>query len=370
MPSLKFVIIGTSVSYVFFLLLVKIYLRLVEVGVAVPVFNHYPGKCRVIPGLECGSEDFAVTKDGLAFISNGLRVIPKCDFSVNKGSLYLFDFKNPDANVSKLEIVSETINFAKFDPHGLSSWEHPESQKIFVFLIDHGNGDEMVHIFEYDRDEPKKLLHKESITDQTFNCINDLVATGPRSFYITNFIAYCKYTHHAVALEFFMGLKTGNVVYFDGEQGKIVATGFGQSNGINMSPDGKYVYVAVGGELKLAIMKRDVETNDISLVKKLPLMTSPDNLEVDKDSGDIFIGAHRNYKLPFANYNGTFVAPAHVIRVHCPEEKWDECIVREVLSSDGIDFVRGTSVAHFYKGGLLVGTVYHRLGYCGDVHIS
>ena len=369
MASFKFIIITTSVIYLALLLFIKVYFILVGEGLGVPIFNHYPGKCRVIPGLECGSEDFAVTDDGLVFISNGLRAFPKCDYSLNKGGIYLFDFNKPSSNVSRLEVISETINFDQLDPHGMTLWEYPESQKISLFVVDHGHGDDVVFVFEYDKAEPTKLLHKKTIKDSTFVCLNDLVATGPLSFYTTNYIAYCKSSSLAIALEFFFQAKTGNVVYFDGEKGRVLKSGFAMSNGINMSPNGKYVYVALSSYRDLLIFKRDVKTHDIQLIKELHLASSPDNVEVDKDTGDIYIGAHKNYMLPFGSYNGSFAAPSHVLRLHCLNENWDQCSTTELLSSDGIDFVRGSSVAHFHKGGLLIGTVYHKLAFCHDVKL-
>lgn len=346
-------------------------MRLVENGLGVPIFNHQPGKCRVIPGIECGSEDLAVTKDGLAFISNGLRLIPKCDYSQHKGNVYLFNFNNPKANVSRLEIRSETIDLNDFDPHGLSLWEHTDDpRKISIFLVDHAKNAELIHIFEYNRDNPGTLAHKESIKSDKFVCINDVVATGPHSFYVTNFLAFCQVSHAALFFEMLFKMKTGNIVYFDGKEGRIVGNGYAMSNGINLSPDGKHLYLATSTSKQLLIFNRNIETNEVTLVKELPLMTSPDNIEIDKDNGDIYIGCHKDYKLPFANYNGTFVAPSQVLRIRCPKNDFDECKIIEVLSSDGVDFVSGSSVAHRYKGGLLIGTVYHRLGYCEGVNIS
>ena len=371
MASFKFIIITSSVIYLFLLLFLKIYSVLVGYGIGVPIFNHFPGKCRVVAGLECGSEDFAVTNNGLAFISSGLRLLPKCDYTMHKGGIYIFDFRSPDSNSSRLEIVSETANFDKFNPHGLSLWEDPESHKISLFVVDHGNeDDEVVHILEYSASEPNKLYHKETIKDKTFVCINDLVANGPRSFFVTNYLAFCKAGSLAVSLEYFLKIRSGNVVYFDGKKGRTVASGLAMSNGINSSPDGKYIYVAESSNNDLLIFRHDLQTNNLTLMKELQLMTSPDNIEVHKDTGDIYIGAHKNYKLPFASYNGTFAAPSQVLRVQCPSENWDKCSVIELLSSDGINFVRGSSVAHFRKGGLLVGTVYHKLAYCDNVNLQ
>ena len=363
MISLKGVLISTIIFYGVGLISIKLYLKLVHHGFGVPNFNHFPGKCRVMPQLECGSEDVAVTKDGLAFISNGLRIIPKCDHKLHKGGIYLFDYKNPTKNVTRLEIVSKTINWDVFDPHGLSLWENQQFGNVVLFLIDHGSG-EKVHLFEYKRENKWQLVHKETISDALFVCINDLVATGPRSFYITNYIAFCHVSQAAVAAEFFLNLPTGSVAYYDGKKATVVAKGLLMSNGINLSPDGHHLYVAAGSAYQVLIFKRDIDDNTIRLTSEVDLMTSPDNIEVDFETGDLYIGCHSNYRLPFSEYNGTFAAPSQVIQVKAHNKDWGNASITEILRSDGINFVRGSSVASFYKGGLLIGTVFHRLAYC------
>ena len=44
------------------------YFWLVDNGYGVHFYNVQPGPCRVVPGIECGSEKVNVTHDGLAFM--------------------------------------------------------------------------------------------------------------------------------------------------------------------------------------------------------------------------------------------------------------------------------------------------------------
>lgn len=72
------------------------------------------------------------------------------------------------------------------------------------------------------------------------NCsLNDLVALGPEQFYATN-------DHYFVdpylrSWELYLGLAWSNVVYYTPNEVRVVADGFDLANGINISPDGKYV---------------------------------------------------------------------------------------------------------------------------------
>ena len=67
--------------------------------------------------------------------------------------------------------------------------------------------------------------------------INDLFAVGEDQLYVTNII----YNRGAL-MKMFETLtfrEWGEVVYFDGRQGKVVGEGLGGPNGVAVSPDGK-----------------------------------------------------------------------------------------------------------------------------------
>ena len=63
-------------------------------------------------------------------------------------------------------------------------------------------------------------------------------------------------------------------------------------NGINVSKDGRLVYVA-GRDLahRLWVYDRDPATQALTLREEVFLGTGPDNIEVDAQ-GDLWIGAH------------------------------------------------------------------------------
>ena len=74
-----------------------------------------------------------------------------------------------------------------------------------------------------------------------FDCrINDLVMVGLDKFYYTNWHYFRSPVGYQ--LETFMSLHWGGIGYYDGQSFSMVATGLGQPNGINISPDQKYVH--------------------------------------------------------------------------------------------------------------------------------
>ena len=343
----------------------KIYLYFVRHGCGIAVFNHYPGPCRVIPNIECGAEDVAVTRDGLAFISNGNPASNPCPPSLLRGNIYLFDFNEPDKNVTRLSIISDYLNSSDFEPHGLSIWEGSKAETL-LFAVDHGGKREKVQIFSFDRKKRNVLLHTETIYDDLFRCLNDLVTIGPRQFYITNYVYYChsKHSDLTATLEHMFYLPWGNVVYYDGTKGKIAAKNLVVPNGINTSPDRKYLFVA-SSVLQEVLMYKIKPNKELQQHNVFKVYTDIDNIEVDQDSGDLYMGAHRREdRFLLMDYNGSLPSPSQVIRVKPIDKEWHNVEVTEVLSSDGLNFVRASSVGSFYKGQLLVGGVYHRLGYC------
>ena len=73
--------------------------------------------------------------------------------------------------------------------------------------------------------------------------LNDLVATGPESFYASNDGCLRSPTsrERLIFVEMLTSWNCGSVVYYDGAAGRIVKSGFLFANGIQMSSDGKYV---------------------------------------------------------------------------------------------------------------------------------
>jgi hypothetical protein len=72
----------------------------------------------------------------------------------------------------------------------------------------------------------------ESITDPLFRSLNDVVAVGRSSFYVTNDHNCDRYLPLLLILDVFE-ICTGNVVYYGNSTAKIEAEGLCFPNGIN-----------------------------------------------------------------------------------------------------------------------------------------
>ena len=66
-----------------------------------------------------------------------------------------------------------------------------------------------------------------------------MVAVSKQSFYVTNY-GYLRGTLGAM-FEMMLLLKWGSLLFYDGERANIVQYGFSRPNGINKSPDGRFV---------------------------------------------------------------------------------------------------------------------------------
>lgn len=69
--------------------------------------------------------------------------------------------------------------------------------------------------------------------------LNDIVAVGPEHFYATNDHYFLD--PYLRSWEMYLGLAWSYVVYYSPSEVRVVAEGFDFANGINISPDGKYV---------------------------------------------------------------------------------------------------------------------------------
>ncbi|CAH1252600.1 PON3 [Branchiostoma lanceolatum] len=117
------------------------------------VYNHVPGACHAVEGVVHGSEDIVRTRDGLAFISTGVRpapvITPDPWFLQGVGKILLFDFKNPGGGVREVRIDPEEKSEG-LEPHGLSLYENPDSGEIRLFVVNHHKfGDQKMTVYNH-----------------------------------------------------------------------------------------------------------------------------------------------------------------------------------------------------------------------------
>ncbi|KAI0234526.1 Serum paraoxonase/arylesterase 1 [Lamellibrachia satsuma] len=187
--------------------------------------------------------------------------------------------------------------------------------------------------------------------------LNDIVATGEDSFYFTNFIKF------DFKVEFLRGLSLGSVGFYDGISGHILLTRRSIPNGINTSPDGKYVYLAETGGKRISVYIRESD-NTLTLTQVVPLGTHVDNIDVDVVTGHLWVAAHPDAQL-LVNHlpwpNNPF-APSQVLRLTLSEDSKVTDIV-EVYYNDGRQISASTVAVH-YRRYMLVGSVFTKLLLC------
>lgn len=245
--------------------------------------------CHLIKGIETGSEDIDILPNGLAFISSGLKYPGLKSFAPDKpGEIFLMDLNEEKPKASELRI-SRGFDLGSFNPHGISTYIDKDDT-VYLFVVNHPHQKSTVELFKFMEDD-NSLVHLKTIRHDLLTSVNDVVAVGLDSFYATNDHYFSDFI--LMFLEMYLGLTWSNVVYYSPKEVKEVAAGFYSANGINISPDKKYIYIADILDHNVHVMEKHADWN-LTHVKTLQLDTLADNLSVDPDTGDIWTGCHPN----------------------------------------------------------------------------
>lgn len=311
--------------------------------------------CHLIKGIETGAEDIDILPNGLAFLSVGLRYPGLHSFAPDKhGGILIMDLNEENPRALELRI-SRGFNLASFNPHGISTFIDSDDM-VYLFVVNHPESKSTVEIFKFEEEE-NSLLHLKTIKHELLLSMNDIIAVGPAHFYATNdhyfsdlFLKY---------LEMYLNLHWTNVVYYSPNEVKVVAEGFDSANGINISPDKKYIYVADVLAHEIHVLEKHPNMN-LTQLKVLKLDTLPDNLSIDPSSGDILAGCHPNGQKIFI-YDPDNPPSSEVLRIQ--NILSEKPTVTTVYINNG-SVLQGSTVASAYKRKLLIGTVFHRALYC------
>ncbi|OWF50641.1 Serum paraoxonase/arylesterase 1 [Mizuhopecten yessoensis] len=315
------------------------------------IIHHRPGPCRPLAGADGGSEDLTVLDNGLTFISSGC-------FSWTRGRILLFNFSNPSHGLKELPIVSSSMNQSLLVFYGLSAWRDNQTGEITLMVINHGGPEAHVEVFTY-REASQSLIHVDSITSSKLTIMNDLVMTSSRTFYITKYLTLPDHQ----SLELLLMLKYGEVLYYDGSDFRSVAQGLHMPNGINVSPDQRYLYVSEFGRKQLKSYR--ILDTELEHVEDLVLDTLVDNIEVAPVSGDLWVGCHPIHYLLIENEHVGSPAPSQILKVKTLSGKFTDVV--EVYRDPGTEF-KASSVASVYKGHMIAGSVTSHLILCDLVH--
>ncbi|MCG3119270.1 MAG: hypothetical protein ALAOOOJD_01629 [bacterium] len=307
---------------------------------------HFSGQCQKVDGV-IGAEDITIhPQTGVAFISSSdRRAIFRGESTL--GAIYAYDL-----NLATPAPKNLTKNFTQpFHPHGLSLLLD-ENDGAALFVVNHRGGDDVVEIFDY---QDSLLVHRESIRGEWMNSPNDLVAVGSRRFYVTN--DHGNVSALGKTAEEFLQLARSYVLYYDGTAFKKVAGDLQYANGINVSHDGKTIYVAACVGLKINVYDRDPASGDLTFRKKIPLGTGVDNIELDAE-GNLWVAAHPQL-LTFTKHakDETKHSPSEILKINFAAN--GEYKIEQIYLNNGEE-ISGASVGAVFANKLLIGSVFEK----------
>ncbi|XP_003782731.1 serum paraoxonase/lactonase 3 [Otolemur garnettii] len=314
-----------------------------------------PQNCHLIEGLEYGSEDIDILPSGLAFISSGLKYPGMPNFAPDEpGKIFLMDLneQNPKAQALK---ISDGFDKESFNPHGISIFIGKD-HTVYLYVVNHPHMKSTVEIFKFEEKQPS-LIHVKTIKHKLLTSVNDIVVLGLEQFYATR--DHYSTNFFLSLLEMLFQLRWTHVLFYSPTEVKVVAKGFISANGITVSLDQKYVYVADVAAKNVHVMEKH-DNWDLTQLKVIQLSTHVDNLTVDPATGDILAGCHPN-AMKLLIYNPENPPGSEVLRIQ--NVLSEQPRVSTVYANNG-SVLQGTSVASTYRGKMLIGTVFHKALCC------
>lgn len=310
---------------------------------------HFAGNCEALP-LEGSGEDILIDHErGYAYLSLLDRKGKIEGKDVQGGTVARIDLnQRPFVAVDALVTKPGPLH-----PHGLSLYTAADGTRTLV-VINHGArrgvDPEAVEIFT--ESAPGEFTHSESVAGPELLSPNDLVAVGPRQFYVAN----DKVLGGGLAAGLQqVGIGGSPLTWFDGTSLRYVLDDIASGGGINSSADHRTLYVAETSGKRVRVLDRN-DAGDVTERARIAVDTSPDNIDVATD-GSLWVAGHANTLKLIQHFVRGAPAPSQVWRVALGEDGVSE--QEEIYLDDGTNMSAG-SVGATYGNLLLVGSITER----------
>lgn len=305
---------------------------------------HFAGTCRLVKG-PVGAEDIAIhPRSNVAYLSASDRRAKDAGRPV-PGAIWSYDL-NADA-AAPVNLTPDAPLW--FQPHGISLWAGENRDVLFV--VNHppagtGHPRHTVEIFDVEAD---RLVHRATLTDPLLVMPNDLVAVGADRFYLTN--THSHRPGFLQTVETYLQFADARVLFYGPGGFRIALEDLLFPNGINVSPDGRTLYVASVTGLSVLVYDREPKTEKLAARGEIYLGSGPDNIDVDAD-GNLWIAAHPKLLRVGAHEKDPFeLSPSQVLRVSTDGK------VEEIYLDRG-DHLSGSSVGAVSGKRLLIGPIF------------
>jgi arylesterase / paraoxonase len=308
---------------------------------------HFDGTEEIIES-PAGSEDLTIdTKSGYVYVSATDRRNPE-----KSGDIFGFTL---DQKAPKFHPFEVNKIYPEFRPHGISLLK--KYGKTFLFAISHDSNENYVYRLEVEGDS---LINVKRFSNELFISPNDLVAIDTATFYVTNDHGIPNGIERTV--KDYLLDKNGYVVLYKNGQANKVSQDMAYANGINISNDGKYLFVAATTEKTLFVFENTPNGKPLKLKDKWNTGTGLDNIEIDK-YGNLIIAAHPQM-LKFLQHssNPKKRSPSQLLKiVYLPDSDY-KFLQEDLYQNDG-NSISGSSVGTYYeysngKNEMLIGSVF------------
>lgn len=298
---------------------------------------HFAGQCEV---LELGesSEDIQIDRErGFAYLS-----------MIDRGALAKGEAAQGSIGRLNLNDTSGGIEPALIDPpdhfrpHGLSLFIDEDGQRSMVVInhpLDRTMGQDLIELFS--EAEPGRFKHVETVSEPLIENANDLVAVGPRQFYVAQ--------DNGASRD---GSLT-QLIYIDNGKATAVADDIESGGGINVSADLSTLYVAETGGQVIRILSRNGADGSVTTTQRIPIGTSPDNIDIAAD-GSLWVGAHSSLLALVLHFIMGADAPSQILKIELDNQ--GHAKINEIYLNRG-DEISASSVGATYGKTLLIGSI-------------
>ena len=339
---------GRIIGWLCFVLLLAIavwlYFFVQAAGLLLALEPKEAGKCRAVSGGGVvGVEDVTIDPETrLAYLSGyDRRAVDE-----KRGAIWAYDLSTPGAQPVDLTAGIEPADLL---PHGISLYRASDGHRT-LFVVSHAGGTHRIEIFDVDG---AKLAHRRTVTGPELVSPNDVVGVGADAFYVTNEHAHP--TGWMRTVEDYLRLRDTTVQFFDGRKFSTALGGIGGANGINVSADGRSLYLAAMSELTVYVYDRDPQTNRLTKRAAVGVPGYADNIEV-LGSGDLLLGLHSKiFDLLAHMKDASKPAPSHIMRLKADGKG---SFVPETIYYNPGGEIAAASVGAGIDGRLLVGAIF------------
>eukprot|EP01084_Bolivina_argentea_P291763 501473_1 len=274
--------------------------------------------CEDIAEFEDGSIILSCTNRSLLF-SEQLSSKPMSQVMMEtsyKHPGHLFFMKNINSKInsdkfSEIKLINRQS--PDFHPHGINVITDTSNIK-WIYVINHRRDGDFVEIYQFDENK-RAAIFKDEVHSPLFVMINDLKTvlssqTNKIGFYVTNSFGFQLKTKMNM-LESVLGLHQNDLMFCEQDmieykdiysdklfkqpwKCKCVDRSIGFGNGIDMSMDGKTVYVVEMMEMRIRIYDRNITDNTLKQRGYIVINSGGDNLYLDRKTGDLYVGCHPN----------------------------------------------------------------------------